>query len=201
MSLINFNPHYFLFYQNATEHSLCSIGPFPRLNLCFVSIRVVCSLFVLSSMDIGSELSHLPSRKESVPKRMCQTCGLLLTLDHFISLYTESSTANCDLCRKKQREAYRGLLGCIDSQTEKQLKKRKLRLSRLHSLSHSASSVSPTSSPSIDSASSSSSPVPCSMLPCVPTMMWIPCDFPSRLDSVPVARVLIQTRQVLPKRL
>ena len=151
-------------------------------------------------MDFGSAQSYIPSRKESVPKRMCQTCGLLLTLDHFISLYTESSTANCDLCRKKQREAYRGLLECICSHTEKQLKKRKMRISRLHSLSHNASSVSPTSSPSIDSASSSSSPLPNSLLPCVPTMTWVPCDYPSKLDSVPVARV-IQTRQVLPKRL
>lgn len=200
MSLINSDSHYFLFLSICKRTFSLFDWSFPRLNMCFVSNSLVCSLFAISTMDIGSEQSHIPFRKETVPKRMCQTCGLLLTLDHFISLYTESSTANCDLCRKKQREAYRGLLECICSHTEKQLKKRKMRISRLHSLSHSASSVSPTSSPSIDSASSSS-PIPCSLLPCVPTMMWIPCDYPSKLDSVPVARVIIQTRQVLPKRL
>ena len=114
MNSINYDPCYYLFLQYAEEHSLCSIAPFPRLNMCFVSNHVVCSLFASLPMDIGREPSYTPSRKESVPKRMCQTCGLLLTLDHFISLYTESSTANCDLCRKKQREAYRGWKECIE---------------------------------------------------------------------------------------
>ena len=51
-----------------------------------------------------------PKEEPDVPKRICQTCGQSLTLDHFVSLYTESSTANCDVCRQKQREIYR----CID---------------------------------------------------------------------------------------
>ena len=49
----------------------------------------------------------VPKEEPDVPKRICQTCGPSLTLDHFVSLYTESSTANCDVCRQKQREVYR----------------------------------------------------------------------------------------------
>lgn len=42
-----------------------------------------------------------------VPTRVCQTCGIAKSLDHFVSLYTEASTSNCDDCRKRQREVYR----------------------------------------------------------------------------------------------
>lgn len=43
----------------------------------------------------------------SIPVRVCQTCGIAKSLDHFVSMYTEASTSNCDLCRQKQREVYR----------------------------------------------------------------------------------------------
>ena len=50
-------------------------------------------------------------RQMPVPTRVCQTCGVAKSLDHFVSMYTEASTTNCDECRKRQREVYR----CINT--------------------------------------------------------------------------------------
>lgn len=59
----------------------------------------------------------------TVPTRICQTCGVAKSLDHFVSLYTEASTTNCDACRKKQREVYRRmfkeyLINCSETAKE-----------------------------------------------------------------------------------
>ena len=53
----------------------------------------------------------------TIPVRICQTCGIAKSLDHFVSMYTEASTSNCDVCRQKQREVYRrnALLGKLMS--------------------------------------------------------------------------------------
>ena len=58
------------------------------------------------------ELSHSPEHPVQVPLmiipyRVCKNCGVANSLDHFVSMYTEASTSNCDLCRQHQREAYR----------------------------------------------------------------------------------------------
>lgn len=41
--------------------------------------------------------------------RVCKTCGLEKTVDHFISLYTDMVTHNCDYCRYRQRQQYKGM--------------------------------------------------------------------------------------------
>ena len=43
-----------------------------------------------------------------VPLRICKTCGLEKSLDHFVSLYTDTITNNCDFCRSRQRQQYKG---------------------------------------------------------------------------------------------
>lgn len=65
-----------------------------------------------SILERVMELSHSPEHPVQVPlmnipTRVCQTCGVAKSLDHFVSMYTEASTSNCDICRQHQREAYR----------------------------------------------------------------------------------------------
>ena len=47
----------------------------------------------------------------TVPLRICKTCGLEKSLDHFVSLYTDTITNNCDFCRSRQRQQYKGEYG------------------------------------------------------------------------------------------
>lgn len=76
----------------------------------FLSLKII---FILkSTWERVMELSHGPDNPirvqlMNIPTRVCQTCGVAKSLDHFVSMYTEASTSNCDLCRQHQREAYR----------------------------------------------------------------------------------------------
>ena len=148
-----------------------------------------------------------PKEEPDVPKRICQTCGQSLTLDHFVSLYTESSTANCDVCRQKQREIYRCISRFSVWWVVKQIKKRKMRISRLQEkvpldgqdmIFQEPLSTSPISTASRESLSS---PIPqpylfpCTSaspncIACVPSLVWIPCDYPFHLGSITVARAV-----------
>ena len=55
-------------------------------------------------MDVASSVQS----SFETQTRVCKTCGLEKTLDHFISLYTETTTHNCDYCRCRQRQQYKG---------------------------------------------------------------------------------------------
>ena len=48
--------------------------------------------------------------QNTLQTRVCKTCGLEKTIDHFISLYTDTTTHNCDYCRCRQRQQYKGNL-------------------------------------------------------------------------------------------
>ena len=65
--------------------------------------------------EVMDEVAH-----PTVPTRICQTCGVSKSLDHFVSMYTEASTSNCDECRKHQREVYRcrRLILCVHVPSE-----------------------------------------------------------------------------------
>ena len=154
-----------------------------------------------------------------VPTRVCQTCGVAKSLDHFVSMYTEASTTNCDECRKRQREVYRSRCFNLQLILVKQLKKRKLSISRLRTMtlrSASANSrvddidvqpnisyassyaLDPKSPYSSESLSGDVSPTPFSTLEgsinvlCVPSQRWISCFVNDPFESIPVAKVVVQ---------
>ena len=137
----------------------------------------------------------------TIPVRICQTCGIAKSLDHFVSMYTEASTSNCDVCRQKQREVYR----------QKQLKKRqfsllKAKTMRLRSTEnliktppmddiesvHSISASSPiTSAASTDDTEVSRFDNMCQSITftCIPHSRWLVCVINDAGD-VPLARLV-----------
>ena len=153
-------------------------------------------------------------KDRSPPTRLCQTCGLSMTLDHFISLYTESSTANCDFCRKKQREMYKRIYVAVILIVEKQLKKKKMKVSQMqmqYSLNGKGASkeiknrnhLNQREELSVMNDQMFSSfifpiayqyyPVIYST-PCIPSLSWIPCDYPTGDGLVCVAKVINTTK-------
>ena len=116
--------------ESRNEHSFCSITtnhfPFSSIPplfgqlvsscviVVFVFWIVILSLFCPPPGELAHSLRFQCSKSikflflpQRSPVRICQTCGLAKTLDHFVSMYTEASTTNCDTCRLKQREVYR----------------------------------------------------------------------------------------------
>lgn len=155
----------------------------------------------------------------TVPTRICQTCGVSKSLDHFVSMYTEASTSNCDECRKHQREVYRcKMFFILLIYIVKQLKKRKMSMNRLRTMTlrssvnqnHNAeiNQIPPSypplhlSSP-IHSISGNSSPDPDinyhteipSFSCCVPSQRWISCWVNAPASSIPVARPVVNVHE------
>ena len=77
-----------------------------EVNYCLKFCLISFILIIFLNMDMSEDASGVQNTR-TVPTRVCQTCGEAKSLDHFVSMYTEASTTNCDLCRKKQREVYR----------------------------------------------------------------------------------------------
>lgn len=147
----------------------------------------------------------------NIPTRVCQTCGIAKSLDHFVSMYTEASTSNCDICRQHQREVYRCRFWFIWWEIVKQLKKKKLNMARYHTIQLRSSSkaknheeISPSVvSSSPISASPSIKPLEKSYVPplsstlqannallCVPSQRWIPSCVDFSASSVYIARLV-----------
>lgn len=73
------------------------------------------STFYLNS-DCMMPEEPTEQKKDQTPEtqtRICKTCGLEKTVDHFISLYTDMVTHNCDYCRYRQRQQYKGMTHSI----------------------------------------------------------------------------------------
>ena len=78
------------------------------ISWCFVSY-VFCHTRIIYLEHISCYI-WVMEQTVTVPLRICKTCGLEKSLDHFVSLYTDTITNNCDFCRSRQRQQYKG--GC-----------------------------------------------------------------------------------------
>ena len=79
--------------------TLCRL--FTQLELYFYS-----DAYSMTTEGPSEQKKDQPSETQT---RVCKTCGLEKTVDHFISLYTDMVTHNCDYCRYRQRQQYKGM--------------------------------------------------------------------------------------------